>query len=290
MRLDALVAGNPGLPGLLRLRSAQAIAAANDRPPTSAAEPDAPTRPVVKAIEAGGAAEFAALLGWWYAPASREFIVDDAHLRRIALALEMVGEKVRAGCALTPGALDEAFVSVALDAEPLPDLLDASLSVAEQEQWPALLVAAELSAGACGRARTISASVARAVAPLASGLTRDVYVVPPPADDLAGALHAMAREARATSRAVAAYLDAGEHALARCREFGRGGASAAALVELLARRPAITVGEAARSLALTAPTAGAAVERVMEAKLVREITGRGRDRVFVYTPAVALAG
>ena len=36
--------------------------------------------------------------------------------------------------------------------------------------------------------------------------------------------------------------------------------------------------------------AGAAVERLMRAGPPREITGRGRARVFVYLPAVAIAG
>jgi len=31
------------------------------------------------------------------------------------------------------------------------------------------------------------------------------------------------------------------------------------------------------------------VQRLHEAGVVREITGRGRDRVFVYEPAIALA-
>ena len=60
--------------------------------------------------------------------------------------------------------------------------------------------------------------------------------------------------------------------------------------DLLAGRPAVTVAEAAAALDVSAPTAGAAVERLLGAGLLREITGRGRDRVFVYLPAVAIAG
>ena len=62
-----------------------------------------------------------------------------------------------------------------------------------------------------------------------------------------------------------------------------------ALLDLLARTPAITVVGAAAALELTVPTVGAAVERLVGAGLLREITGRGRDRVFVYEPAIALA-
>ncbi|MHB8838051.1 MAG: hypothetical protein ACYC7F_03775 [Gemmatimonadaceae bacterium] len=216
--------------------------------------------------------------------------MDDRHLRRVALALESLADRVRSGCELTAGTLDESFRAAALDTEPLPDLLDASLSVAVHEQWPALLVAADLSAGQCGRVRTLSASIARAVAPLASGLTADVFVVAPVADDAAGALHAIAREARAMRRRVDAYLEDCRRAVELCGTFGRGGPSAAALVQLLAGRPAVTVAGVADALHLTVPTAGAAVDRLMNAGLLREITGRGRDRVFVYTPTVTLAG
>jgi Fic family protein len=89
---------------------------------------------------------------------------------------------------------------------------------------------------------------------------------------------------------VAVYREACALAATQCREFGRGGPTAVALAELLGGRPAITVAGAAAALELSTPTAGAAVDRLMSAGLLREITGRGRDRVFVYVPAVAIAG
>ncbi len=284
-RLDEQVSKPASALGrLLMLRSAQAIVAANDRPLGDAPGSAESTRPIPD-----GDAAFAALIGWWYEPASREFIADDPHLRGVAVALEAAAEKVHGGRLLTSGLIDEAMQSADLQLEPLPDLLDATLSVAEHESWPALMLAADLCAGACGRARAVSASIARAVAPLSSALTATVFVVPRAAEDLAGALHAMAHDARTLSRQVAAYRDDCSKATATCEDFGRGGASAHALVDLLARQPAVTVASVARALDLTAPTAGAAVERLAGAKLLREITGRGRDRVFVYTPAVTLA-
>jgi hypothetical protein len=288
-RLDDLATAMPGLCTLLTLRTAQAIVAASDRLPddvSDGAERDG--RPSQTAPD--GEAAFAALLGWWYAPASREFIADDAHLRGVALALDATAEKVRNGCSLTAGLLDESQLSATLDVPQLPDLLDATLSVAEQESWPGLLLAAELSAGACGRERGVSASIARAVAPLATGLTAGPYTLASGADTATGALHAMAADARTTRRRVAVFREDCVHAETECRTFGRGGPSAAALARLLAIRPAVTVASVAHALELSAPTAGAAVERLLNAGLLREITGRGRDRVFVYLPAVRLAG
>lgn len=274
-RLDELVARSaPGLSTLLMLRSAQTIVAANDRPlgdPTDSAT------------------AFAALLGWWYTPAARPFIHDDSHLRGVALALQAAADAVQRGRVLTSGLLDDVMAAVEGDLPSLPDLLDATLSVAEREAWPALLLAADLSGGACGRERAVSASIARAVAPLASRKMANVYVVTGPALDTLSALHLMADEAREMRRRVDAYVEEGARLESSCRALGRGGASAAALGTLLAGRPAMTVADAAETLAMSAPTAGAAMERLMGIGALREITGRGRDRVFVYTPAVTLA-
>lgn len=257
------------------LRSAQTIVAGIERPPSP--------------IPAGDAA-FSALLGWWYAEDAREFITDDPTLRGIALALAAAADQMRSRRMLTPGMLDDAMRTGGLAMTALPDVLDAVLRDAEEAHWPPLLLAAELASGSCGRVRSIPASIARAIAPLAGHFTSDVFVVPAVAEEVSGALHLLADESRAVLRRVATYRDACATAAARCREFGRGGASAAALVRLLSEQPALTVAAAASALGLTVPTAGAAIERLLGAGLLSEITGRGRDRVFVYTPAVAIAG
>jgi hypothetical protein len=280
-RLDEQVAASTsGLATLLKLRSAQAIVAANDRPLGDARDGSA----------LDGAAAFAALLGWWYAPEGREFIVDDVHLRGTAVALDAAAEMMRAGRMLTPGLLEEAMRAGAVAAPAIPGVFEQTLRAAEDASWPALLLTAALSSGACGRVRSVTTAIARAVVPLSGGATADVFVVAGCADDAPGALHTVANEARAVRRRVAVFRESCANAAKRCREFGRGGPSAAALAELLAGRPAITVAGAAAALELSAPTAGAAVERLMGAGLLREITGRGRDRVFVYLPAVAFAG
>ncbi len=285
-RLDEQVAVSvPGLATLLRLRSAQAIVAANDRP-----RGEAPDGPRLDGAALDGEAAFAALLGWWYAPEGREFIVDDPHLRGTAVSLDTAAEMMRAGRALTLGLLEEAMRAGDASLPVLPEAFEDTLRAAETEGWPALLTTAVLSSGACSGARNVAASIARAVVPLSGGVIADAFVTPRCAENTAGALHSLANEARTMRRLVSVYRDACATAAERCREFGRGGPSAVALAELLAGRPAVTVAEAAAALDISAPTAGAAVERLMSAGLLREITGRGRDRVFVYLPAVAMAG
>lgn len=275
-RLDEQVAATaPGLATLLKLRSAQAIVAANDRPPGAALD---------------GEAAFAALLAWWYAPEGREFIVDDPHLRGTAVALDAAAELMRVGHLLTLGSLEEAMRAGGSELPAMPGAFEETLRTAHAESWPALLTAAALASRECGRARNVAVSIARAVVPLSGGVMADAFVVSRCAEDTGGALYSIANEARAMRRRVAGYRATCADAAERCREFGRGGPTAAALAELLASRPAITVADAATALDVSAPTAGAAVERLMSAGLLREITGRGRDRVFVYLPAVAIAG
>lgn len=275
-RLDALVArAAPGMPTLLLLRSAQSIVAAEDRPLRAPVD---------------GAPAFAALLGWWYAPESREFIADDPHLRGVARALALAADRVRGGHGLTPGVLDDALREGGLEMRAMPDVFAATLRAADAQAWPPLVLAAELSAGACGRVRGVRAAIARAAAPLSDGLMAGPHVLPVTADDVTGALHALADAGDAARRRVSAYHGACVQAAARCREFGRGSASALALLDALAAAPAMTVAGVSTALGLTIPTAGAAVDRLMAAGLLREITGRGRDRVFVYEPAIALAG
>ena len=74
---------------------------------------------------------------------------------------------------------------------------------------------------------------------------------------------------------------------ARIREsLGRAQFSALDVLGVLRRDGAINVPDVAVALGISAPTAGAAVERLMELGIAREITGRARSRVFVYAALV----
>jgi len=274
-RLDEAVASSaPGLAPLLMLRSAQAIVATQPGPLDAVGK---------------GAGAFAALMGWWFAAESREFVADDGRLRRCALALDATAEKIRGGRALTLTLLREGTDGADDGETPDSGVIEAALRRAVSESWPSLLLAAELLTGECARVPGLSGAIARAVAPLVGGLSADVFVIAPGAENLTTALHGLAAEARAVRGLVNGFREQCEGAAGRARGFGRGAGSALALLDLLAGTPAITVVGAAATLGLTVPTVGAAVERLVGVGLLREITGRGRDRVFVYEPAIALA-
>jgi Fic family protein len=69
---------------------------------------------------------------------------------------------------------------------------------------------------------------------------------------------------------------------ARIEALGRGGGSALRMHDLLKARPLLSVAAATERLGLSHPTVGAAVARLVELGILREITGRQRGRVFAY--------
>ena len=69
--------------------------------------------------------------------------------------------------------------------------------------------------------------------------------------------------------------------------LGRAAYSALDVLALLSERIVIMVPETARTLGLTPPTAGAAIARLVELGIAREITGNARSRAFVYAELVA---
>jgi hypothetical protein len=120
------------------------------------------------------------------------------------------------------------------------------------------------------------------------GATTDAWLTLPPAptngaQSLGGILTALAREARAAERAlgeVRALADADEQ---RVRDsLGRAAYSALDVLRLLREQIVITVPETARELGLTPPTAGAAVARLVDLGIAREVTGKARSRAFAY--------
>ena len=64
--------------------------------------------------------------------------------------------------------------------------------------------------------------------------------------------------------------------------IGRASYSALDLFHLLADRLMLTIGEAADALGQTIPTAGAAMARLEQLGVAREVTGRARSRAFAY--------
>lgn len=72
--------------------------------------------------------------------------------------------------------------------------------------------------------------------------------------------------------------------------FGRGAASARAVYDTLLRHPITTAPAATERTDVSAPTVRAALSRLEAAGIIREVTGRDRDRLYVYTEYVDLLG
>jgi Fic family protein len=68
----------------------------------------------------------------------------------------------------------------------------------------------------------------------------------------------------------------------RIRGIGRSVTSALRVHQALQRRPLGSIGSLARETGLTVPTITAALAKLTDLKIVREATGRRRNRIFVY--------
>jgi Fic family protein len=75
---------------------------------------------------------------------------------------------------------------------------------------------------------------------------------------------------------------------ARIATLGRAAGSALRLHELLRRKPILSIQAAVKELSLSAPTVGAAFSHLAGLGIVREVTGKRRDRLFAYTDYVAI--
>ncbi len=105
------------------------------------------------------------------------------------------------------------------------------------------------------------------------------------------ALESTAREARRTRRALDALPGLVERDDAALAGMGRAAISARRALADLRSRLATTAPLLAEELALSRPAATDALERLADAGVAREVTGRARDRVFAWTaPLVALEG
>ena len=95
----------------------------------------------------------------------------------------------------------------------------------------------------------------------------------------------VATQATATARALLALFDADR---ARVAKVGRGAASALSVYELLRQKIIVSIPRAAAVTGLSRPTVTAALARLGALGITREVTGRARDRQFVYGRQLAV--
>lgn len=99
---------------------------------------------------------------------------------------------------------------------------------------------------------------------------------------------------RATAQQAAQMAHAILHQLEEDRrkieELGRRAGSAHRVHEFLKTRPIISIPSAVKALSLTPPTVRSAVETLEQLGMLREITGKQRDRIYVYDPYISILG
>jgi Fic family protein len=89
----------------------------------------------------------------------------------------------------------------------------------------------------------------------------------------------------ATTRRLVALFDEDR---ARLRAQGRRAGSALRVHEALKARPLVTLQDAARRAGLSFPAAATGMELLVNAGIARELTGKKRNRVFVYDRYLAV--
>ena len=104
------------------------------------------------------------------------------------------------------------------------------------------------------------------------------------------ALRTLAVRARTARLAARTVIDVHESEEEQLRPLGRAAITARSALALLRRRFVTTVPALADDLGLSRPAANDAVERLVALGLVREVTGRARDRVFAYRAADTMVG
>jgi hypothetical protein len=97
------------------------------------------------------------------------------------------------------------------------------------------------------------------------------------------ALTECARAARAARQSVAAAVGGIPTEEARLDDLGRASITARRALAALRERTGVTVPSLATQLECSRPAASDALERLVELHLAQEITGRGRDRVYIWS-------
>jgi hypothetical protein len=219
-----------------------------------------------------------------------------AALRSYATAVRDGAARARGGALSSVARLHESLqlAPPTWNAAPIDDLLRDA-----HERTPPVLKAALAALGIAAEIRSMgdesaamseSQLVALAVTLTlcVGGATTDAWLTLPPAlptadRTLGGVFTALAREARAAERALSAAREIGDADEQRVRDsLGRAAYSALDVLALLREQIVIAVPETARALGLTPPTAGAAVARLVELGIAREVTGKARSRAFAY--------
>jgi Fic family protein len=98
-------------------------------------------------------------------------------------------------------------------------------------------------------------------------------------------VEATADQATGTARRILGLFEADRE---RVNTLGRAAGSALRVHHYMQKVPVLRIPLAAAALDLSTPTVGAAIRNLEEVGIVREVTGRGRDRVYAYGEYIAI--
>lgn len=98
-------------------------------------------------------------------------------------------------------------------------------------------------------------------------------------------VEAVARQAAHTTLALRTMFEVDQQ---RITALGRAAGSALRVYDLLRERIVVSAPRAAQELGLTWPTVNTALQRLEQLGIAREVTGRSRDRLYVYDRQLAL--
>lgn len=105
---------------------------------------------------------------------------------------------------------------------------------------------------------------------------------------LAFFLHGIAVSAGQTADTAGRLLQLFQRDREKIAAVGRAAGSALQLHDLLQQRPALSAARARAALKLSKPTVHAAIAQLEKVGILREITGRARNRVFAYKDYLAI--
>ncbi|MFI5246286.1 MAG: hypothetical protein ACHQQR_13725 [Gemmatimonadales bacterium] len=217
----------------------------------------------------------------------------DDSLREYAAALREGTARARGGALPSVASLHEALrlPQPAWNAPPIDELLRDT-----HERTPPVLKAAlvalalRAAAGSDSDEPVTARLVALAVTLVlcVGGATTDAWLTLPESNSadersLRDTFAALARDARAAQRGLLAAQELVESDERRVHaSLGRAAYSALDVLALLRDKIVVTIPETARALGQTPPTAGAAIARLVDLGIAREVTGKARSRAFAY--------
>jgi Fic family protein len=96
----------------------------------------------------------------------------------------------------------------------------------------------------------------------------------------------VAKQATETARRIVSLRE--EHRRLIVKKFGNSSGNAIRILEHMYERPYITVNNIKEILGISFPNANSLIGKFVSSELLKEITGRSRNRVFVYSTYIEL--